>query len=383
MNFIQKLAQARQNALMNTYGMTSAEAQAKVDNELKLLTNAPATTGDASNAGDYIPESVMLSNVVDTSLTTPQLWSFLGALTSGRQPLQSLNNLYPVIGETIAAGGTTEWSTGGFYDGKEPTEEFTAGTITISPVGVYAAYGVSRELAMYSMVDLIPLALRKLNEGIMLNIATSIINGDNRTNTSNINCLGVAPSTALVRGVKNAVITRDGGLRKLLIAGSAGVTKIDVGTPAGADDIFDAMKLLSFGGTPSDFVMIMNTRTYYTYMKSDDFKDASRNGVSSTISTGAMTNIAGIDLFVTDLLPLTASNGNVDATTPANNVKGSIIIMKRNVIQHGFFGSVKFDTKEDIQKGFLVEAVADFGFANISTLNGQTNAVLLHNIDVA
>jgi hypothetical protein len=236
---------------------------------------------------------------------------------------------------------------------------------------------------MYSMVELVPLALRKLNEGIMLNIATSIINGDSSTSTSNINCFGVAPATALPRGVKNAVITRDNGLRKVLVSGSAGVTKISVGTNAGADDFFDALKLMSFGGIPSDFVAIMNTQTYYTYMKNEDFKDAARNGKGSTISTGAMTNIAGIDLFVTDLLLLTDANGRVDATTPANNTKGSIIIIKKNVIQHGFFGQVRFDTKEDIQKGYLVEAVADFGFENISTLNGQTNGVLLYNIDVA
>jgi hypothetical protein len=92
--------------------MTFDEANTKVQNELKLLTNAPATTGDASNAGDYIPESVMLSNVVDTSLATPQRWSFLSALIAGRQPLQSYTNVYPVIGETVAAGGTTEWASG-------------------------------------------------------------------------------------------------------------------------------------------------------------------------------------------------------------------------------------------------------------------------------
>ena len=77
MNFIQRLAEARKNALQVAYNLTSAEATAKVENELNLLTNAPANTGAAANAGDYIPESVMLSNVVDTSLATPQLWSFL------------------------------------------------------------------------------------------------------------------------------------------------------------------------------------------------------------------------------------------------------------------------------------------------------------------
>lgn len=233
------------------------------------------------------------------------------------------------------------------------------------------------------MVELVPYALKRLAESMMLNIATSIINGDSSTGTANINCAGTAPATALPRGLKDARVIRDNGLRKTTLAGAANVTKKAIGTPNGADDFFDAMKLLSFGGSPEDYIILTNSKTYFTYMKNDDFKDASKNGKGSTISTGAMTNIAGMDLFVTDLVPLTDATGVVSHTTPANNVKGSVIICKRNVIQHGFFGNVVYDMKTDIQKGFLVESVADFGFDNISTKAGRNESVLLYNIDVA
>jgi len=96
-----------------------------------------------------------------------------------------------------------------------------------------------------------------------------------------------------------------------------------------------------------------------------------------------MTNIAGMDLFVTDLLLLSTAAGVVDASTPANNTQGSVIICKRNTIQHGFFGNVAYDIKEDLQRGVLVESIADFGFENICQTASRNEAVLMYNIDVA
>lgn len=382
MNFIKLLANARIAALQDKYQMDEETATNKVNAEVAMLTNAnPSTTGDASNAGDAIPSVITLASIVDTA--PDGRWSFVNALSAGRQPLQSLNNEYPILGDVEAAGEGSEWTSGGFYDNKEATEGFDVGKITISPKSIYASYGISRELAMYSMIDLVNLAMKRLAESTMLNIATSILNGDSANTTTNINCFGTAPSTAFARGLKDARATRDNGLRKVAYAGAAGVTKINVGTPNGADDIFDAMKLISFGGTPSDYVMIMDNKTYWTYMKSDDFKDAAKNGQDSTIFKGAITNISGVDLFVTDLMPLTNANGVVSHTTPAGNTQGSIIICKRNCIQHGFFGNVKYGMKEDLEKGYLVEAISDFGFSNISTRMGRNEAVLLYNIDVA
>lgn len=382
MDFIQLLANARVKALQDTYGYDKDVAQNKVDAEMKLLTNVnPSTTGDAANAGDTIPTAVQLSTLVDTAPTGR--WSFVNALTPWRQPLQSLNNEYPILGDVEAAGEGTEWTTGGFHDNKDATEAFDAGRITITPKSIYASYGISRELAMYSMIDLVNIAMKRLAEQTMLNIATSILNGDSANTLTNINCFGEVPTTAFTRGLKDARVSRNNGLRKLTYLGTAGVTKIDIGTPNGADDIFDAMKLISFGGTPSDYMMIMDNKTYWTYMKNDDFKDASKNGQSSTITKGAMTVISGVELFVTDLMPLTDATGVVDAVTPANNTQWSIVICKRNCIQHGYFGSVKYGLKEDIQKGFLVEAIADFGFENICQMKGRNEAILLFNIDVA
>lgn len=374
------LQNARQNFLQNEFGMTSDEAIAKVQNEMNVLKNNPNTTITATSASELVPTAVQLQTLIETA--PDGRVAFLNGLGQGKQTIRSLNNEYPILGDISAANGALEWTTGGIHDGKTAIESLDSGRITIVPKAIYSNYGISRELLQYSMVDLIPIALRRLSEGLLLTTAIWVLNGDSANTATNINTFGAAPSTAFVAGLRDPRAWFNNSLRKLAIAGTDGVTKINVGTPNGADDFFDALKVISFGGNPSDYIAIMDNKTYYTYMKNDDFKDYSKNGRASTITTGAMTNIAGIDLFVTDVMPLTDATGVVDDIA-ANNTQGSIVITKRNSIQHGFFGNVKFDIREDLQKGVLVEAVADFGFENISYMKERNETVLLYNIDVA
>lgn len=385
---INKLAEFRGKALQNRLGITEAQANEMVQNELLAYqTNNPNTSFTSGSASEMIPTAVMLNDVVETA--PKGRWSYINGLIAGKHTLQSKNNEYPIIGDINYANGGTEWQGAtGFYSGKEGTESLNSGKVTITPKQLYASYGISRELDQYSMVDLIPLALKRLMESMLFSVAVSVMNGDSDATTANINCKGVLPATFFASngGLLNANVLHNNGLRDSTLAGATGTTKIDVGTPAGADDIFDAMKIISFGGgTPDDYIIVMNNKTYWTYMKHADFKEAYKNWVGSTITTGAISVIAGIELFVTDeiVLPLTGTDGKVDGSTPANNVKGSFMITKRNTIQHGFFGAIDFDVKYDIQKGVLVESVAYFGFDNIATDWGRNEAVYGFNIDIA
>lgn len=130
-NFIQKLAEARVNALTNQFG-DAEYAKNKVAEEMSLLTNAnPSNTTVAGNAGNTIPTAVALSTLVETA--PAGRWSFISALTQGRQSLFSATNEYPIMGDVEAAGGTTEWTTGGFHDDKEATEGFNSEKATIIP----------------------------------------------------------------------------------------------------------------------------------------------------------------------------------------------------------------------------------------------------------
>lgn len=379
--FIASLQNARMNFLQNEYGLSKEEATNKVANEMTVLNNNPNNTATSTSASELVPTAVQLTTLIETAPSGR--WAFLNALAQGRQSIRSLNNEYPILWDIAAANGAAEWTTGGLHDNKNAIESLDSGRITIVPKAIYSNYGISRELLQYSMVDLIPIALRRLSEGFLYTTAIAVLNGDSANTTTNINCFGTAPDTAFTAGLFDARAYFTNSLRKLALAGATGTTKIDVGTPNGADDFFDALKVISFGGNPSDYIAVMDNKTYFTYMKNDDFKDYSKNGKASTITTGAMTNIAGIDIFVTDVMPLTNADGVVSATTPASNTQGSIVITKRNSIQHGFFGNVKFDIREDLQRWVLVEAVADFGFENISYKKDRNETVLLYNIDVA
>lgn len=377
---IAQLQNARANFLQNKLNLDEATAKSMIENEMAVLNNAPNNTGTSTSASELVPTAVQLTSVIETAPAGRV--SFLNALAAGKQAIKSLNNEYPILGDIVAANGAAEWTTGAILANKNAIESVDSGRITIVPKKLYSNYGLSDELLQYSMIDLVPMVLKRLAEGLIMSTALWVLHGDSADTTTNINSFGTAPSTALAGGLFNPRAYFDRGLRKLALAGAAGTTKISVGTPNGADDFFDALKVISFGGNPSDYIAIMDNKTYFTYMKNDDFKDYSKNGKASTITTGAMTNIAGIDLFVTDLMPLTDATGVVN-DTPADNTQGSIIITKRNSIQHGFFGNVEFAIVEDLQKGMLIEAKGYFGFENISYMKGRNETVYLYNIDIA
>jgi hypothetical protein len=118
----------------------------------------------------------------------------------------------------------------------------------------------------------------------------------------------------------------------------------------------------------------MDVLTYYAYMKQADFKDAAKNGRNSTIYTGAITNIAGSDLFVTDLIPLTDVDGKVSATG-GDNVCGTIIVCDVTVIQHGSFGEIRTNNEVDFAVSQLLEAAGYWGMNNINDKFAALNFV--------
>lgn len=140
---------------------------------------------------------------------------------------------------------------------------------------------------------------------------------------------------------------------------------IDVGTIS-TDDIFAMAGLFRADVDPSDRFIIMDNATYHKLMTLDDFKNLSKNGINSTITSGAITNIAGMDLFVTRNMRKTEADGKLSGATPANNTKGQLIIAKRNVIQHGFGSPLEYQFINDIEKGVLFKARQFFGFDNIN-----------------
>ena len=149
------------------------------------------------------------------------------------------------------------------------------------------------------------------------------------------------------------------------------------------DDIFDAAGLMRFDSMPSDRVIIMDNRSFYELMQDSGFKDLSINGQESTITTGALASVMGMDLFVTDKMRLTEADGKLSGSTPANNVLGQFIIAERSVMQWGFTGAPRTMVQDhDLLKGFVFQGYVMFGQANINKTGGETAPKIVAGINI-
>lgn len=286
------------------------------------------------------------------------------------------------MGDVGYARGAQEWTNSGdaeFYAGLKGRKSLDSNEVTIEQVGLYDSYGISHELSNYSVLQIDAMMRGKLERSMMNTVADAILNADSSDGaTGNINLVDAQPSTVFADGSLNHLLKFNNGIRKTALAGT---NKINVGTITGGKDIFDLATLLSFDGTPDDRIVLMDNKTYYGLM-SKELIDTSITGMASTLEAGSYGRIGGMEVFVTDLVRLADATGNI-SDTPANNTTGSIIVMDRNTIQHGFFNEIIYDVRYSVEKGFLYEARSDFGFDNIDGRTGKAKIALGYNVTVA
>jgi HK97 family phage major capsid protein len=373
---------------MEKEGVAPEKAQAVFEKELQMVAKANEVENQASDANvgyDLVPASVTMTDVIDVMINKNAMSSFLGGLTQGFHGNNLQKNVnVPIIGDIGFARGASEWTTG-TNQTSQPTNTFATDTVSIPQKKLYYSVGISDYLDTFSVVDILP-KLREMTAGSFTHtIADAVLNADSSTaTTGNINSDDAAAATtfAATGGALDRRILFNDGLRLQPIAGTANVDKYDVGTLA-TDDFFTLMGLLRTDVLPTDAIMIMDKGTYYKAMALSDFKDMSINGRLSTVSTGAITNINGVDIFVTDLMRKTEADGKLSATG-SNNTKGQIIVAKRNAIQRGFGRTLETNIEVNLEKGVLFEATAYFGFANINKLAGETSpsVVVGYNVSI-
>jgi len=363
-----------------------AAQENKIELEVKKLVegrmeNAPMDSVTAGRGEELVPDVVTLDTVIEQGVKE-QRYAFLNGLAAGRLPgvLAQTTDL-PIIGDYPAAVVTSEW-TSGTYGPLDPQKNYTTDKVTLRTQQVSCEMGISKELELYGVISALNYVRANTIQSTMRGIADAVLNADNDpAATGNINSDDQAAATAY--GANATIVNFDDGLRKQPVNGTVDVDFVDVAGAITVDEILDATKLLRFDFNPSDYIMIMNYRAYATLLKDIDLKDISRNGRMSTISEGAVDNVAGMDIFVTDLMRPTNGTGKVNTLTA--NDKGQIIIAKRNTIQHGFTTDLVTRVQDhDLLKGFVFQAYTMFGFANINKTAGITEpaVISLHNITV-
>ena len=377
----------RENALNKMLRTESGEVDSEaVMNQLENEYNKAVELNSVANittkeggAKELVPEVVLSSDLIDLGNISPNI-AFLSALL-GRHTLTAKTETVPVIGRPGQAVVLPEMKgTDAVRKAKEGIQNLNSGAIKIESKKLYNSVILSTELQKYSVVELDALLVGRIKAGMLLSMADAIINGDTETGNGNVNYKGAAIST-LANSEAMAKFNFDNGLRKVALAG-AGATSIDIGVIEWANDIFKLQALITSTADPAMKIIVMDQASYYKFMEKEDFKDAAKNGKNSTIYSGAITNIAGSDVFVTDLLLKAGADGKVSKTV-GDNTTGTILVFDVTTIQHGDFEELKYNAESDFAIGTLLETYGFWGFANMQGQDRLNFVSIGYNVTLA
>ena len=127
----------------------------------------------------------------------------------------------------------------------------------------------------------------------------------------------------------------------------------------------------------NELLLIMNGATYNKALTLDEFKKANENGVKSTITTGAMSNISGVDMFVARDFTLTEADGKMSGATLTDNTKGGFLFIRKSSVQWGFGQPIEIDVVKIPGKGISIIATAEFGYAVVNKKAGVTDPAIV------
>lgn len=201
-----------------------------------------------------------------------------------------------------------------------------------------------------------------------------IINADNSTGTGNINDKGATVSAGDPRHW-----FRNHGLRKTALSQSA---SLDVWALSEAD-LYAIKNLLgSKASVGNDCLWITNTATSGIIAQLPTLMNAYQSGRTSTLLKGMESNILGSDIYIARDLLLTDATGAV-TSTPASNVKGSILYLNKSAPQFGYT-DLKIEPKRIEGYGWHFVSTYYFAHAIASKLVGITepSVALGYNVTV-
>ena len=368
------------------------EVDAKIENEMRKIVdgrmkNDPMNSLTSGAGEELVPDVMTSTSLIDRGVTNKR-FAMLQPLSAGRhmEDLGQTTDL-PIIWTVPDAAVYGEWTTG-TYGQLNPQKIAPTDKVTLAMKQVACQTGVSKELEMYGIVS----ALNKISEKFSFSVSSavmdSLLNGDTlEAATGNINSDDQLASTtfpAQADGWVPIIRSCDDGLRKQPLNGVLDTDYIDLGGSAIAvEDIYEAAGKMRFDSAPDDRFIAMDNRTFYELMADDGYQDQSKNGVASTLTTGALGSVLGMEIFVSDKYKLAEADGKLSGATPANNVLGSFLIAEKNVMQWGFSGApTTVVQRTDLLKGFVFQGYVMFGQANINKTALETNPSIVMWINI-
>jgi len=375
-------------ALINLIGDLKEKSGVNADAIAKEIENAKAKysqnanevehTGNVGFGKELVPTDVLSGQIIRM---IPMTSTFLTDLPGFQGTDMGISEQRAIVGEIGFARGNQEWTTGAGLisqgNRKVPTDR-----ITINQAPMIASVDISKRLKNYSIMDMEKFVKEQAAAVFSRTIESQILNCDSSDAvTGNVNLDDAQPSATFADGSDDHRLLLDNGLRKVFLSGAAGTDYLDVGVLSWNDFIEVRALMGEYSYNLREMLLIMNGATYNKALVLDEFKKANENGVKSTIYTGAISNIAGVDLFIARDYPKTAADGKV-SVTPANNTKGGFLYLKRSAIQYGFGQAIELDTVKIPGKGYSVIVTMEFGFAIVNKKAGATDPWVVGGINV-
>ena len=310
----------------------------------------------AANAGfgaELVADSVFTTDFIDVVSRVSPLFAALNGF-HGRNMDQTMK--VPVIGELpyhdLMPETTTSLMTFADAKAKLPTAY-----VTIEQKKFFLDVDISEEMNRFNnVVDIVAAVNRKLADSARHTQEAFAINGDITTAaTGNVNSDDGAPAAT-------SYYLGGNGLRK---AGLDTSNTVNVGTITFAQYLAILAELGDNYTDLSEIVFLDNPQTYVKSLGVSEFAEYSKNGKYSTVVTGAVTNIAGVDLITSKHFRLTEADGKI-STTPANNVKGGILAFHKSALQYGYNGDYNLEVVRNPAKGWKI---VGYYFMGINTVN--------------
>lgn len=360
--------------LKNAGETKSVEQLLNITGEEFLKTNANEvmSTGQVGFGKEFVEELILATELIDRLRETGSLLSKATIKQMGGKKVD-----VPVRGAKIRMVGTTENSAlpvgGGIAT---ETKKAKTASITLEAKTLIITVYYSDELLEDSVISIAEFVMGEITDAYETSIHEIIINGDTTTGTTNININGANTST-LADGNKTDFLKFDGG-RKLAIANSA---TVGAGGNLAVANIRSARGLMGVKGlNPKDLVMIPDTQTYFDLMGLSQVETIEKFGESATIKDGRLVAIDGIEIVNREELLLSGTDGKQDGATPANNVKGSILIIHAPSLVVGIRRGLTTETSryaEEQETGVTGSARVAVTFNNVQNSKSATSPVAL------
>lgn len=351
----------------NQYDVKQAsEAKAANDSLFQTKANEVIHTGNTGFGAELIQGAITTTDFLDMAPEADPGLSFFQGF-HGRN--MNKTTVVPAIGElglhSVAAEWTGTTSAGPAGQLGIPTGRLPTNKVQINQAKYRFSVDVSDEESQFSIVNVIPLVQNKIANSAARTILAAFINGDTLLTTANINTSGLAP--AAITPTEMPFYVGGNGLRKAAIA--AGVQSIGALT-------FDKFVGTTFplgmnGVVPQDLAYFVDVGTYNKARVITEFKDRAVNGLASTVINGAISNVAGSDMFINRYVPKSAATGIVDGLTPANNAFGSILAVHKYAIQYGFSGEYNLEIFRIPGEGWRVLGYYYMGHTVADSLTGM------------